>query len=117
MSVAPMIRENIDRGLQDRLNAPEEAVLFMRNQIQNIKVRLSVQCYLLFHWVCVTPLEYDTSEHHWSKIQSHLNGLWNNSNWALDVDSLHYKIMDLSNCRVESTSIEEGVCSLCLCCT
>jgi hypothetical protein len=47
VSVALMIQENIDRGLQDRLNAPEEAVLFVRNQIQNFKTRLSMQCHSL----------------------------------------------------------------------
>lgn len=84
----------IQETIQDRYTALEEAVLFMGNQFQNIKVRLSVQCHALFPWVCVTPLEYNTSEHGWSKIQSHLKGLWNNSDLGLDKNSLHPKIMD-----------------------
>jgi hypothetical protein len=35
-------QEMIDRGLQDRPNAVKETVLFMGNQIQNVKIRLSV---------------------------------------------------------------------------
>ena len=41
MSIALVIQENIDRGFQDKLQALEEAVLFMGNQIQNIKIRPS----------------------------------------------------------------------------
>ena len=41
MSIALVIQENIDRGFQDNLQALEEAVLFMGNQIQNIKIRPS----------------------------------------------------------------------------
>lgn len=34
VSISLVIQENIDRGLQDRLNTLEEAVLFMGNQIK-----------------------------------------------------------------------------------
>ena len=63
VSIAFMIQETIDRGLQDRLNALEEVVLFMGN---DFKIRLSVQCPSLVYWVCLTHLEYNTSERDWS---------------------------------------------------
>lgn len=54
VSIVLMIQENIDRELQDRLTALEEAVLFMENQIQKVKVSA-----ILFtaRLVCVTSLE------------------------------------------------------------
>lgn len=57
--------------------------------------------------VCVTPLGSSSSEHDWSKIQSHLKGVWNNSSLALDTDSLYNEIMDISKSRVGPTSIKE----------
>lgn len=57
--------------------------------------------------VCVTPLGSSSSEHDWSKIQSHLKGVWNNSSLALDTDSLYNEIMDISKSRVGPASIKE----------
>nr|XP_045012935.1 endogenous retrovirus group K member 25 Env polyprotein-like [Jaculus jaculus] len=107
VSLALMIQENIDRGIQDRLNALEEAVLFIGNEIQNIKIRLSVQCHSLYRWICVTPLPYNDSEHDWSQVKSHLQGLWNNSQLTMDMGLLHEKISDISNSHVGSASLEE----------
>ena len=42
VSIPFMIQETINRTLQDRLNCLEKTVLFMENQIQNTKVRLSI---------------------------------------------------------------------------
>lgn len=66
-----------------------------------------MQRHSLFCSVCVTPLEYNTSEHDWYKIQFHLKGLWDNSNLSLDVDCLHHKIMGISNSIMGPTSIEK----------
>lgn len=54
VSIVLMIQENIDRELQDRLTALEEAVLFMENQIQEVKVSAILFTVRL---VCVTSLE------------------------------------------------------------
>lgn len=55
VSIALLIQGKIDRGFEDRANALEEAVLYMEQEIQNIKVRLLVQCHSLFRWSVLLP--------------------------------------------------------------
>lgn len=62
ISLALITQYRIDRGLTDRINTLEEAILYIGTQIQNIKTRLTTACHANYKWICVTPLPYNGSE-------------------------------------------------------
>jgi hypothetical protein len=61
----------------------------MGDQIENITVRLIVSCHSQFKRICVTPLPYNASKATWAQVRSHLHGLRNNSELAINRQSLH----------------------------
>lgn len=60
----------------------------------------------MFRWICVSPLQYKSTEHEWSSIQQHINGLWQ-PNLTMDIDELHSYISDTSKSHVSSASLEK----------
>ena len=107
ISLALITQDRIDRGLTDRVNALEEAILYIGTQVQNIKTRLTTSCHANFKWICVTPLPYNGSEMSWEQIQAHIHGVWNNSQLAIDMDTLHSQISAISHSRLKSSSAAE----------
>ena len=99
VSVALATQEQIDKKLEIRINALEEAVLFIGNKIQNIQTKMTTRCHANYKWVCVTPLEADNTTH-WSEVQNHLKGIWNNTNLAPDILDLQQKIKDISQAHL-----------------
>ena len=55
ISVTLGTQEDIDKKLEDRLNALYDVVKFLGEEVQSIKLRLWVQCHANFRWICVTP--------------------------------------------------------------
>lgn len=106
ISVVLMLLEQIDKDLQDCINTLEEAVLFIGNQLNNVKIRLGVQCHSTFKCICVTLLPYNDAEHDWGQVQAHLQVIWNNSALFMDMDSLHHRISDIAQTPVASSSVE-----------
>lgn len=43
-----------EKNLQDKVKTLKGEVLLMGNQVQNVKVRLTVFLYLQFKWICVS---------------------------------------------------------------
>uniref|UniRef100_UPI004038BE72 inactive serine protease 35 isoform X1 n=1 Tax=Callospermophilus lateralis TaxID=76772 RepID=UPI004038BE72 len=107
ISTALMIQEHINTKLEARVNALKEAVLYIGNQIQNIKTRMTTRCHSQYKWICVTPHTYNYSKKTWSQIQCHLRGLWKNTNLTLDIDELQEKIKDISQAHISETTIPE----------
>lgn len=83
--------------MTDRVNALEEAILYIGTQVQNIKTRLTTACHANYKWISVTPLPYNGSEMSWKQIQAHLHGVWNNSQLAIAMDTLHSQISAISH--------------------
>ena len=97
VSVTLGTQENIDKKLEDRLNALYDVVKFLGEEVQSIKLRLRVQCHADFRWICVTPKKYNGSITAWDKVKAHLEGIWHNENISLDLLHLHQEIMNIEN--------------------
>lgn len=99
VSVALAAQEQIDKKLETRINALEEAVLFMGYEIQNIHTRMTTRCHANYKWICVTPLQADNNTQ-WSEVQNHLKGIWNNTDIAPDISALQQKIKGISQAHL-----------------
>ncbi|XP_037067003.1 uncharacterized protein LOC119089130 [Peromyscus leucopus] len=107
VSMALITQEGIDQGLIDRINVLEEAILYMGNQIQNIKTRLTASCHADYKWICVTPLPFNGSDRSWDQVQAHLRGVWNSSQLGINIGTLHYQISAISHSRLQVSSAAE----------
>lgn len=65
----------------------------------------------MFRWICVSPLQYKSTEHESSSIQQHINGLWQ-PNLTMEIDELHSYISDTSKSHVGSASLEKVAMAL-----
>ena len=100
VSVALTTQEIIDKKIENKVNALEEAVLLMGQEITNLKIKLSLRCHAEFKWMCVTPLEVNESMHSWERIRNHILGVWNHSDFIIDISKLHQDIQNMK--QVES---------------
>ncbi|KAB0338002.1 hypothetical protein FD755_025397 [Muntiacus reevesi] len=91
------VQEDIDRKLEDRLNALYDAVRFLGGEVQGLKLRTKIRCHANYRWICVTPKIYNNTETPWNKIKLHLDGIWYNENISLDLLQLHQEILDIEN--------------------
>ena len=98
VSVTLGTQEDIDKKLEDQLNALYDVVKFLGKEVQGIKLRLRVQCHADFRWICVTQKKkYNGSITAWDKVKAHLEGIWHNENISLDLLHLHQEIMNIEN--------------------
>ena len=67
----------------------------MEQEIISLKVKLALCCHSHFKWICVTPLQVNESHYTCDKIKNHLEGVWNHSDFGLDISKLHQEIMDM----------------------
>ncbi|KAB0338691.1 hypothetical protein FD754_024404 [Muntiacus muntjak] len=91
------VKEDIDRKLEDRLNALYDAVRFLGEEVQGLKLRTKIRCHANYHWICVTPKIYNDTETPWDTVKSHLDGIWHKENISLDLIQLHQEILDIEN--------------------
>ena len=70
VSVALTTQEIIDRKIENKVNALEEAVLLIGQEITNLKIKLSLRCHAEFKWMCITPPQVNDSVHSWEFISS-----------------------------------------------
>ena len=100
VSIALTMQEIIDKKIENEVNALEEAVLLMGQEITNLKIKLSLRCHAEFKWMCVTPLQVNESMHSWEHIRNHILGVWNHSDISIDISKLHEDIQNMK--QVES---------------
>lgn len=74
ISVALSEQHLIDRKLEAKINALEEVILELGQDVDSIKTRLATRCHSSFHYICGTPLPYNKSEN-WSRTEAHLLGV------------------------------------------
>jgi hypothetical protein len=74
ISVALSELHIIDKKLEAKVNALEEVVLAMGQDVANIKTRLATKCHASFQYICVTPLPYNTTTD-WERTKAHLQGV------------------------------------------
>ena len=75
VSVTLGTQKDIDKKLEDQLNALYDVVKFLGEEVQSIKLRLRVQCHADFQWICVTPQKYNGSITSWDKVKAHLKDI------------------------------------------
>ncbi|OZC05416.1 Env gp36 protein, partial [Onchocerca flexuosa] len=102
------IQEDIDRKLEDRLNALYDAVRFLGEEVQGLKLRTKIRCHANYRWICVTPKIYNDTETPWDRVKSHLDGIWHNENISLDLLQLHQEILDIENAPRASMDLAEN---------
>ena len=66
----------------------------------NFKIKLYLRCHAEFKWMCVTPLQVNDSIHSWECITNHILGVWNHSDFSIDISKLHQDIQSMK--QVES---------------
>ena len=57
VSLALSTQEAIDRKLEMRVDALEEAVIHIGTELQALKVKMALSCHADYGWICVTPLK------------------------------------------------------------
>nr|XP_033709018.1 endogenous retrovirus group K member 7 Env polyprotein-like [Tursiops truncatus] len=96
ISLALATQEAIDRKLEAKVDALEEAVLHIGQELTALKIRLSLTCHKKYSWICVTPLKVNYSEYSWEKIQMHILNVWNSSDVGIDLEHLYKQIHDIA---------------------
>ncbi|XP_049560447.1 endogenous retrovirus group K member 6 Env polyprotein-like [Orcinus orca] len=96
ISLALATQEAIDRKLEAKVDALEEAVLHIGQELAALKIRLSLTCHKKYSWICVTPLKVNYSEYSWEQIQMHILNVWNSSDLGIDLEHLHKQIYDIA---------------------
>ena len=104
VSVALTTQEIIDRKTEHKVNALEETVLLIGQEITNLKIKLSLRCHAEFKWVCVTPLQVNDSVHSWEHIKNHILGVWNHSDFSIDISKLHQDIQSMKQTESDFSS-------------
>ena len=101
VSVALTTQEIIDRKIENKVNALEEAVLLIGQEVMNLQIKLSLRCHAEFKWMCVTPLQVNESMHSWECIKNHILGIWNHSDFSIDISKLHQDIQKMQQAASE----------------
>ena len=95
VSIALTTQEIIDRKIENKVNALEEAVLLIGQEITNLKIKLSLRCHAEFKWMYITPLQVNDSVHSWEHIRNHILGVWNHSDFSIDISKLYQDIQSM----------------------
>ena len=104
VSVALTTQEIIHRKIENKVNALEEAVLLIWQEITNLKIKLSFRCHAEFKRMCVTPLQVDDSIHSWECIRNHILSIWNHSDFSIDISKLHQDIESMKQAESNFSS-------------
>ena len=95
----------IDRKLESKINALEEVVLALGQDIVNIKTRMETPCHAAFPYICVTPLPYNATEQ-WEKVKNHLQAVWADSEITHDMEILQRDIATISKAHLDNTQLD-----------
>ena len=97
-------QEAIDRKLDMRVDALEEAIMHIGTELQALKVKMALTCHTDYRWICVTSLKVNETDYEWEKIKNHISGVWNSSDIGLDLGKLHNQIQTLEHSRLDFTT-------------
>ena len=97
VSLALATQEVIDRKLEMRVDALEEAIIRIGTELQALKVKLTLFCHADYRWICVTPLKVNETDYSWEKVKNHISGICNSSNISLDLGKLHNQIKTMEH--------------------
>jgi hypothetical protein len=66
------IQKDLDRPLEQRIDAPYDPIQTVGKEDQSLRVRNHLMCHGKFQWISVTSQLYNESHNNWEKIQRHL---------------------------------------------
>ena len=104
VSLTLATQEAIERKLEMRVDALEEAVIHIGTELQALKVKMALSCHADYWWICVTPLKVNETDFEWEKIKNHISGIWNSSDIGLDLGKLHNQIATMEHSRLDFTA-------------
>ena len=97
-------QEAIDRKLEMRVDALEEAIMHIGTELQALKVKMDLSCHADYLWIYVTSLKVNETDYEWEKIKNHISGVWNSSDIGLDLGKLHNQITIMEHSRLDFTA-------------
>lgn len=89
VSLTLATQEAINRKLEMRVDALEEAIMHIGTELQALKVKMALSCHADYRWICVTSLKVNETDYEWEKI--------NSSDIGLDLGKLHNQIQTLEH--------------------
>lgn len=105
-SLALQDQEQIDHKLERKLNALEETVISLGNQLDALQHQMRLQCHPRYAFICVTPVVGNDTKWNWTTICFHLQGVWNPEIISIDLQSLHDEILALQSAHLASLDPE-----------
>ena len=104
VSLVLAMQEIIDRKLEVKIDALEEAIMHIGTVLQALRVKLALSCHADYQWICVTPLKVNGTDYHWERVKNHILAVWNSSSISLDLGKLHGQIKILEHSRLDFTA-------------
>ena len=101
VSLTLATQEVIDRKLDMKVDALEEAITHIGTELQALKVKLTLSCHADYRWIWVTPLKVNETNYNWEKIRNHVSRVWNSSSISLDLGRLHNQIKTVEHSRLD----------------
>lgn len=95
----------IDKKLGAKLNALEEVVIALGQDVANIKARMATKCHVSFKYICVTPAKYNDTEN-WNKTKAHLLGIWKDNDLTHDFQEVQDYITATSTAHLNNFGFE-----------
>ena len=108
VSLTMATQEAIDKKLETRVDALEEATIHIGTELQALKVKMALSCHADYQWICVTPLKVNETDYDREKIKNHISGVWNSSDIGLDLGNLHNQIATMEQSRLDFTATGTG---------
>ncbi|XP_054554375.1 endogenous retrovirus group K member 19 Env polyprotein-like [Talpa occidentalis] len=102
VTMALSVQRDIDYKLERKINALEEIVIAIGDEVQLLKQQLSTRCHVHFRFICVTPLRYNSSLH-WNLTKHHLLGIWHDNDLSHDLASLQSEISAVSKSHLDTS--------------
>ena len=93
--------------LEARINALEDVVLEMGQEVANIKARLSTKCHVKFQYIRVTPLSYNSSLEEWNRTRAHLIGICKDDSISYAMKQLQEQITVISQRYLDSWDVNK----------
>ena len=90
-------QEIIDRKVEMRVDALEEAIMYIGTELQALKVKMALLCHTDYRWICATSLNVNETDYEWEKVKNHISGVWNSSDICLDLGKLHNQVQTLEH--------------------
>ena len=63
VSLTLTTQEAIDRKLEMRVDALEEAIMHTETELQPLKVKMALSCHADYRWICVTSLKVNETDY------------------------------------------------------